>query len=106
MLCVVDQDARVVGVLTARELLTAYQRSDDSIEAEINPVLAADLAQSTRPPAVVTVHVRHGVVVLDGTLMFRSWAEHAGYAASRVTGVVAVHNDLTYELDDLAITGF
>jgi osmotically-inducible protein OsmY len=38
--------------------------------------------------------------------MFRSRAEHAGYAASRVTGVVAVHNHLTYELDDLAITGF
>ena len=106
MLCVVDPSTRLIGVLTARDLLTAYQRSDDSIETEINAVLAADLAPTTPPTAVVTLHVNHGIVVLDGTLLFRSRVEHASYAASRVTGVVAVHNHLTYELDDLAITGF
>jgi hypothetical protein len=43
--------------------------------------------------------VSHGLLVLDGTLTFRSRAEHAGYAATRI---VAVHN-LHY---DLAITEF
>jgi CBS domain-containing protein len=50
VLCIVDQDVRLVGVVTARNLLTVYQRSDDSIEAEINAVLAPDLAQPSRPP--------------------------------------------------------
>lgn len=106
LLCVVDRDVRLVGVLTARCLLSVYQRSDDSIEAEINAVLTSDLQHPTRTPAAVTVHVSHGIAVLDGTLLFRSRVEHAGYTASRVAGVIAVHNNLHYELDDLAITGF
>jgi hypothetical protein len=58
-----------------------------------------------RTPAAITVYVDHGVVTLHGTLTYRSRAEHAGYAASRVAGVVAIRNNLSYELDDLMITG-
>ena len=99
LLCVVDPGMRLVGVLTSHELLSVYQRSDGSIEAEVRALI-------DRPPDSVTVHVNHGVVTLDGTLTFRSRAEHAGYAVAHIPGVVAVHNNLTYTLDDLAITGF
>jgi hypothetical protein len=37
--------------------------------------------------------------------MFRSRTEAAGQAVSRIPGVVAVHNYLCYELDDMIITG-
>jgi CBS-domain-containing membrane protein len=97
LLCVVDSAMRLAGVLTPTELLSVYQRSDASIEAEVSALFR---------PAVVSVHVEHGIVTLNGTLAFRSRAEHATYAVSRLPGVVAVHNNLGYDLDDLAIPGF
>ena len=103
-LCVVDQDMRLVGILTRRNLLTVYRRSDERIEADVTAAIQADLRRG-RTPAPITVHVDHGVVTLQGTLTYRSRAEHAGYAASRVAGVVAIRNNLSYELDDLMITG-
>ena len=99
LLCVVDPAMRLIGVLTAHDLLSVYQRSDGSIEAEVRALI-------DRPPDSVTVHVDHGIVTLDGTLTFRSRAEHAAYAVTRIPGVVATHNNLTYHLDDLAISGF
>jgi CBS domain-containing protein len=103
-LCVVDHDMRLVGILTRRNLLTVYRRSDDRIEADVTAAIQADLRRPARTPAV-TVHVDHGVVTLQGALTYRSRAEHAGYAASRVAGVVAIRNNLSYELDDVMITG-
>ena len=104
-LCVVDQDMRLVGILTRRNLLTVYRRSDERIEADVTAAIQADVRRPGRTPAAITVHVDHGVVTLQGTLTYRSRAEHAGYAASRVAGVVAIRNKLSYELDDLMITG-
>ncbi len=99
LLCVVDPRMRLIGILTPHDLLGVYQRSDSSIEAEVRALL-------DRPPDTVTVHVDHGVVTLGGTLTFRSRAEHAAYAVAHLPGVVALHNNLTYTLDDQAITGF
>ncbi|TDD17667.1 CBS domain-containing protein [Kribbella turkmenica] len=99
LLCVVGPAMRLVGVLTPSDLLGVYQRSDGSLAAEIRALV-------DRPPDTVTVHVHHGVVTLAGSLTFRSRTEHATYAVTHVPGVVAVHNNLTYDLDDLAITGF
>ena len=104
-LCVVDHDMSLVGILTWRNLLTVYRRYDDRIEADVTAAIQADLRRPARTPAAITVHVDHGVVTLQGTLTYRSGAEHAGYAASRVAGVVATCNNLRYEVDDLMITG-
>lgn len=99
LLCVVDAAMRLIGVLAPHDLLRVYQRSDGSIAAEIRTLI-------DRPPDTITVHVDHGVVTLDGTLTFRSRTEHATYAVAHIPGVVAIRNNLTYDLDDLAITGF
>src|SRR4029453_1172196 len=104
-LCVVDHDMRLVGILTRRNLLTVYRRSDDRIEADVTAAIQADLRRPARTPAAIMVHVDHGVVTLQGTLPYRSSAEPAGYAASRVSGVVAIRNNLSYELDNLLTTG-
>jgi CBS domain-containing protein len=106
LLCVVDRNVHLVGVLTRRDLLTLFQRADDRIEADVNAAIQADLGRPTRTPAAVTVHVCDGIVTLHGMLTYRSRAEHAGYAASRVAGVVAIRNNLSCELDDLMIAGF
>jgi CBS-domain-containing membrane protein len=104
-LCVVDHDMRLVGILTRRNLLAVYRRSDDRIEADVTAAIQADLRRPAGTPAAITMHVDHGVVKLQGRLTCRSRAEHAGYAASRVAGVVAIRNKLSYEFDDLMITG-
>jgi CBS-domain-containing membrane protein len=106
MLCVVDAGMRLIGVLDSLDLLTVYQRSDSSIEADIHRLLVSEVERATAPPATITVRVDHGVVALKGTLLFRSRTEHAAYAVAHIPGVVAVRNNLTYEHDDLAITGF
>jgi CBS domain-containing protein len=106
LLCVVDAGMRLIGVLDSLDLLTVYQRSDSSIEADIHRLLAGDLERPTLLPATITVQVAQGVVALDGTLLFRSRTEHAAYTVAHIPGVVAVRNNLTYERDDLAITGF
>lgn len=105
-LCVVDRSMHLVGVLTRRNLLTIYRRPDNQICLEVSAVITRDRCRPARTPAEVDIDVRDGVVTLRGVLTFRSRVEHAGYAASRVPGVVVVRNGLTYELDDLAVTGF
>jgi CBS domain-containing protein len=106
LLCVVDDELRLVGVVTARNLLTLYQRSDDSIAAELTALLTAQQGRPARTPPDITISVSHGVVVLAGSLTYRSRVEQAGLVTSHVAGVVAVHNHLTYEVDDMLVTGF
>jgi CBS domain-containing protein len=106
LLCVVDDELRLVGVVTARTLLTLYQRPDDSIAAEVTALLSAHQGRPARTPPDITISVSHGVVVLAGSLTYRSRVEQAGLVTSHVAGVVAVHNQLTYEVDDMLVTGF
>jgi hypothetical protein len=49
---------------------------------------------------------RDGIVTLEDGLAYCSRAEDTGYAVAGVAGVIAVHNELCYDNDDLAITGF
>lgn len=105
-LVVVDEALDLVGLLTRRDLLSIYRRSDGEIEAEVHRVVERDRIRPTRDAATLIVLVRGGVVTLDGELRYRSQVEHAGYAASRVAGVIAVHNNLRYDVDDLLVTGF
>lgn len=105
-LCVVDDDQRLVGVLTRRDLIAVYRRPDDDIAAEVRAVIDVDRIRPTREPVSLTVEVMGGVVTLAGELTYRSQVEHAGLAASRVSGVVAVRNNLGYDIDDMLVTGF
>ena len=47
-LCVVDQDMRLVGILTRRNLLTVYRRSDERIEADVTAAIQADVRRPSR----------------------------------------------------------
>jgi CBS domain-containing protein len=105
-LCVVDDGLRLIGVLTRRDLLGVYRRPDEEIAAQVRVVVERDRRRPTREPAELLVQVVSGVVELAGTLVYRSQVEHAAVAVSRVAGVVAVRNNLTYEIDDLHVTGF
>jgi CBS domain-containing protein len=100
-LCVIDGHGHLVGMLARLDLLRTLLRGDTAIQADIE----RDVIGVIHPPHHVTVHVTAGIVTLDGTLRLRSTVEHATHAAHHVPGVIAVHNNLTYDIDDLMITG-
>ncbi len=89
-LCVVDQAARLVGLISHRDVLSALLRSDADIRAE---------AEAGAPEGV-TVRVADGVVTLTGTVGLRSVAEQAVRSAQCVRGVVAVSDELDFGFDD------
>jgi hypothetical protein len=99
-ICVVTCSGYLVGMLARRDALHLFVRSDSAIEADIE----RDIATRTRPPSQITVHVTDGIATLDGALTLHSSAERAGQAAHHIPGVVAVHNNLRYDIDDLMIT--
>lgn len=100
-LCVVNSAGTLVGVLGRREALRLFLRGDQAIRDDLEQQL---LPASTRAHRV-TVHVIDGTVTLEGTLCLHSATQRAEWIARRVPGVIAVHNNLSFDVDDLMITG-
>jgi CBS domain-containing protein len=100
-LFVVDAAGTLVGVVSRRDIMAMFLRSDDEIRAEIK---AQVLDRALKLPAgpAVRVEVLDGVAVLDGELDRRSQVELAIRLTRRVPGVVSVRNNLSYHVDDLA----
>ncbi|MFE2705015.1 CBS domain-containing protein [Streptomyces mirabilis] len=95
---VVDDEDRVVGIVTRRDLIQVFLQPDDVIRREvIDEVLVRTLWLS---PSTVEVAVYEGVVTLTGHVERRSEAEIAASMTDRIDGVVAVVDRLTYRLDD------
>jgi CBS domain-containing protein len=105
-LCVVDDTQRLVGLLTRRDLLAVYRRPDADIAADVRAAIETDRRRPARDPADLAIHTENGVVTLAGKLLYRSQVEDAITAASRVAGTVAVRNSLSYDIDDMLVTGF
>jgi CBS domain-containing protein len=95
---VVDDEDRLVGIVTRGDLLQVFLRTDTDIRAEIiDEVVVRALWLA---PRAIGVSVRDGVVILEGRLERRSEIPVAEAMTRRVDGVVAVVNRLTYRLDD------
>ncbi|MGW7662901.1 CBS domain-containing protein [Streptomyces sp. NPDC054756] len=91
---VVDEEDRLIGIATRRDLMRVFLRTDDDIRREVTD----DVLPRALPPAGagrVTVSVRDGVVTLSGRLDGRDAVPLAVQLAWRVDGVVGVVNDLT-----------
>jgi CBS-domain-containing membrane protein len=100
-LCVVDPTNLLIGLLTHRDALTLYLRSDHAIQTD----LEREIKKVVRDPRGLTVRVVNGIVTLDGTVRLRSEADRVGYLAHHTHGVIHVHNNLASEYDDTLITG-
>lgn len=97
-LVVVDAGGRLAGIVTPRDLLRVYLRSDEEIRDEIvNDILVRDLATN---PALATVTVEDGVVTLAGEVAGKSIIPLALRMTQAVDGVVDVVNKLSYAVDD------
>ncbi|MEU1571337.1 CBS domain-containing protein [Streptomyces collinus] len=95
---VVDDEERLVGIVTRRDLLEVFLRPDAEIrEAIRNEVLGRAL---WLPPDAVDVDVREGVVTLTGQLERRVETTSAVEICRRMDGVVAVVDHLTYRFDE------
>ncbi|MFI0897879.1 CBS domain-containing protein [Streptomyces sp. NPDC020983] len=95
---VLDEEERLVGIVTRRDLLQVFLRPDTDIREEVvQEVVVHTLWLS---PSAVEVKVEDGVVTLEGELERRSEVSVAANATARIDGVVAVDNRLTSQWDD------
>jgi CBS-domain-containing membrane protein len=97
-LAVVDEDGRLVGIISRRDLVRLFVRSDEDITADVrDDVLDRAMWVDT---SGVTVEVSQGVVTLSGQMDRRTEAAIAVRMTSRVNGVVDVVDKLTWKHDD------
>ncbi|WP_030610312.1 CBS domain-containing protein [Streptomyces fulvoviolaceus] len=95
---VLDEEHRLVGIVTRRDLLQVFLRPDAEIRGEvIDEVLIRAL---WLPPRSIDVSVVEGVVTLSGHMERKSETEIAVSMTRQIDGVVAVVGKLTYRLDD------
>ncbi|KUF12892.1 CBS domain-containing protein [Streptomyces silvensis] len=95
---VVDEEERLVGIVTRRDLLQVFLRPDDEIRHDvIHEVLVQTLWLA---PQTIAVEVLDGVVTLRGQLERLSDIPIAVRMTRQIDGVVAVVDKLTYRLDD------
>lgn len=100
---VVDHLGHLIGIVTRSDLLKVHQRTDAEIRHDVvEEVLHHALAV---PDATVRVECEDGVVTLSGRMHFRSAAERVAHLTTRVPGVVAVSDGLTFDIDDSLVNG-
>ncbi|WP_427924217.1 CBS domain-containing protein [Streptomyces sp. cg40] len=95
---VLDEEDRLVGIVTRRDVLQVFLRSDTDIHDEVvEEVLVRALWQA---PRSIDVSVVEGVVTLAGQMERKSETEIALSMTRQIDGVVAVVDQLTYRRDD------
>lgn len=100
-LIVVDGDGKLVGIVSRRDLLKVFLRSDDEIKEEIRRDVFARLLWAD--PTRVEIDVHDGIVVLSGEVEQRSSVAVAVDLTRAVDGVVDVVDHLTFVIDDRVI---
>ncbi|MEV1011785.1 CBS domain-containing protein [Streptomyces sp. NPDC049881] len=95
---VLDEEDRLVGIVTRRDLLRGFLRPDREIRWD---VIDEVLVRALRPaPGTIEVSVADGVVTLSGHVEHRSDARIAVSVTRQVDGVVAVVDRLGVRRDD------
>ena len=100
-LFVTDDLGRLVGVVSRRDLLRVYGRTDDELRDQVVELLG----EIGVPPDAVAVRVDAGVATVDGELDRRGHADAAVRAIRAMPGVVDVRNNLRYLVDDVVVAG-
>jgi len=95
---VVDEEDRLVGIVTRHELLKAFLRSDHEIRQDVQQQVFVDTLWLA--PYTIGVAAQDGVVTLTGRMERRSDIPVALDMTRRIDGVVDVVNHLSYRIDD------
>lgn len=91
-------EGRLVGIVTRSDLVRAYVRSDDELAATIRQDVLHRILWLD--PATFTVIVDGGVASISGRVGRRSTAEAIERSVGMVPGIVDVHADVAWSLDD------
>jgi CBS domain-containing protein len=95
---VVDRSGRLLGIVSRSDLLKVFDRSDQDIRREIiEDVIVGEFMMA---PSRFFLHVKDGVVVLQGRVERRNLLPYLVRAVQGVEGVVRVEDRLTYDVDD------
>lgn len=92
---VVDPEGRLIGIVSRRDLVKVFVRSDEDIMRRV--------LEGVPPHAVpaIDVTVEDGVVTLTGQTNTHTEAQTAARHAESVDGVVAVRDDLSWKENDI-----
>lgn len=100
---VVDDDGRLVGIVSRKDLLTVFLRADEDIREEIVRRVFEGGIGIPVSPGTVTVDVNEGQVRLAGQLDLRSQLPLVEQMTRHIDGVVDVVVSMTYRHDDTRI---
>jgi CBS domain-containing protein len=89
---------RLVGIVTRADLVRAYVRSDDELASTIRDEVLLHILWLD--PSHFTVAVTKGVASVSGRVQRRSTAEMIGPTVSMLPGIIDVHTDVTWAVDD------
>jgi CBS domain-containing protein len=101
-LLVTGEDGKLLGVVTARDLLRVLLRPDADIKAEISRDILLDYLGTN--PVLVKVDVTDGVVRLTGEVERKSMLGAVLPAVRSVDGVIDAEARLSYAIDDTRLT--
>lgn len=95
---VVDSVGKLTGIVTRRDLLRVFTRSDE----ELKRIIRADLGRYTGwlDPGKIQTAVDDGVVTLAGHIERRNDCAILVRVIGRIDGVVDVHDELSWRIDD------
>ena len=96
----VVHDGKLVGIVARSDLVRAFVQSDDAIEREIADDVLLHVLWID--PDTLSISVDHGNVSLTGKVENRSAAELIETYVRRIPGVVSIHSELEWGIDDLA----
>lgn len=88
---VVDEDERLIGIITRADIVRAFARSDEEIADGVREAVQRILGLE---PGTVRVVVSGGEVLLSGEVDTATNARLVEFFASRVPGVVTVRSEL------------
>lgn len=94
---VVDH-GRLVGIVTRADLVRAYVRSDEELARTIREDVLLRILWLD--PSSFTVKVQNGVATIGGWVERRSGAEMVDRAVRMVPGIVDVHSNVNWSVDD------
>ena len=97
---VVDDEQRLIGIITRADLVRAFVRSDAEVEQEIREDVLRRVMWIE--PGVVGVEVAGGEVRLTGEVETKTDAEMIPRLVQRVPGVVGVLSKLRWREEDRA----
>ena len=94
----VVEGGHLVGIVTRADLLRAYLRSDQELERVVREDVV--LRMLWLDPATFDISVRNGEATIVGHVERRSTSEIIEASIRMVPGIVAVHADLPWSMDD------